>query len=318
MSAESILGLLGAAALPLFGSAIALIAMTARHRRLRMRVQMVQASAGLTHDAAPGYGEGSDRNAGNGALRLVALVGTAIARSGLLSTRTITEFEQTLLAAGFRGGNGLGLFVGGKLLLLASAPIMTLSLVAALPVSDLLRNVFVFGSAALGLLTPDVIVQQMRSRYLRTLERGVPDALDMLVICAEAGLGLEAAISRVGAEIRPANRAVSAELAETASELRITSDMRAALLNLGRRTGLESLKRLGAVLTQSIQYGTPLTRALRTISAEMREQMLIRFEARAARLPVLLTVPMIIFILPCVFMIVGGPAVLQVLHAFHH
>jgi tight adherence protein C len=322
MSGPILFVLLGGMALLLAGSTTAFLAMTARQNRFRARVRMVQASAGLARGEAPaalsGHGETPAAAGHGGALRLVALVGTAIARSGLLSTRTITEFEQTLLAAGFRGGNGLGLFVGGKLLLLGAAPLITLPLVAALPLPPLLRHIVVFGSAALGLLAPDVVVQRMRSRYLRELERGLPDALDMLVICAEAGLGLEAAISRVGVEIRPANRAVSAELAETASELRITSDMRAALLNLGKRTGLDSLKRLGAVLTQSIQYGTPLTRALRTISAELREEMLVRFEARAARLPVLLTVPMIIFILPCVFMIVGGPAVLQVMRAFHH
>ncbi len=321
MSGPVLFALLGGMALLLACSTTALLAMTARRNRFLARVRMVQASDGLARGAAPGGADppaaAASHAAGHGALRLVALVGTAIARSGLLSTRTITEFEQTLLAAGFRGGNGLGLFVGGKLLLLGAAPLVILPLVSALPLPPLLRHVLVFGSAALGLLAPDVVVRRMRSRYLRELGRGLPDALDMLVICAEAGLGLEAAISRVGTEIRPANRAVSAELAATVSELRITSDMRAALLNLGRRTGLDQLKRLGAVLTQSIQYGTPLTRALRTISAELREEMLVRFEARAARLPVLLTVPMIVFILPCVFMIVGGPAVLQVMRAFH-
>ena len=312
MNASALLTALGGTASLLLVTATMLVAMTRREARFHARVRMVQASVGLAAPEAPAAASGQ------GALRLVALIGTTIARSGLLSTRTITELEQTLLAAGFRGGNGLGLFVGSKLLLLGCAPLVAIPLVSALPLPPLLRNVLMFGSAAAGLLAPDIIVRRMRANYLRELERGLPDALDMLVICAEAGLGLEAAISRVGAEIRAANRAVAAEFAETASELRITSDMHAALLNLGQRTGLDSLKRLGAVLTQSIRYGTPLTRALRTIGGEMREEMLIRFEARAARLPVLLTVPMILFILPCVFMIVGGPAMLQVIRAFHH
>jgi tight adherence protein C len=312
MNASALLTALGGTASLLLVTATMLVAMTRREARFHARVRMVQASVGLAPPEAPAAASGQ------GALRLVALIGTTIARSGLLSTRTITELEQTLLAAGFRGGNGLGLFVGSKLLLLGCAPLVAIPLVSALPLPPLLRNVLMFGSAAAGLLAPDIIVRRMRANYLRELERGLPDALDMLVICAEAGLGLEAAISRVGAEIRAANRAVAAEFAETASELRITSDMHAALLNLGQRTGLDSLKRLGAVLTQSIRYGTPLTRALRTIGGEMREEMLIRFEARAARLPVLLTVPMILFILPCVFMIVGGPAMLQVIRAFHH
>ena len=96
------------------------------------------------------------------------------------------------------------------------------------------------------------------------------------------------------------------------------TDRRAAILNMGARTGLESLKRLGATLVQTMQYGTPLSQALRTLSAEMRTEMLTRFEERAARLPVLLTVPMIVFILPTVFAVVGGPAMLRVMASLHH
>jgi tight adherence protein C len=83
-------------------------------------------------------------------------------------------------------------------------------------------------------------------------------------------------------------------------------------LNLGSRTGLESVRRLAGVLIQSIQYGTPLTLALRSLSAEQRQEMLVKFEGRAARLPVLLTIPMIVFILPCVFLVVAGPAMVDV------
>jgi tight adherence protein C len=306
-----VLGLGGMALLVVIVASV-LLQMAAQQGRFRARVRLVQAAVGLVPLDPPTAVSGS------GLVRLVALIGTAIARSGLLSTRTIIEFEQTLLSAGFRGGNGLGLFVGSKLLLVGALPLVALPTLGSLPLPHLLRDALIVGSGVLGLIAPDVIVRQMRSRYLAQLEKGLPDALDMLVICADAGLSLEPAIGRVATEIEYANRATAEELAQTASELRITSDMRSALLNLGRRTGLDSLKRLGAVLTQSIQYGTPLTRALRMLAAEMREEMLTRFEARAARLPVLLTVPMILFILPCVFMIVGGPAMLQILRAFHH
>jgi tight adherence protein C len=135
----------------------------------------------------------------------------------------------------------------------------------------------------------------------------------MLVICSEAGLGLEPAITRVAAEIGHAHPAVAEELRLTASELRIVVDRRVALQNMGARTGLESLKRLGATLIQTLQYGTPLSQALRTLSAEMRTEALTKFEERAARLPVLLTLPMILFILPTVFAVVGGPAALKVM-----
>jgi tight adherence protein C len=90
------------------------------------------------------------------------------------------------------------------------------------------------------------------------------------------------------------------------------ADSRVALANMGNRTGIDGLTRLGTTLIQSMQYGTPLSHAMRVLSAEMRQETLTRFETRAARLGVLLTLPMIVFILPCVFMVVGGPAAVQV------
>jgi tight adherence protein C len=145
------------------------------------------------------------------------------------------------------------------------------------------------------------------------VERGLPDALDMLVICTEAGLGLEPAIDRVGREIGHSHVDVAEELLNAAREMRVNADRRAALMHMGSRTGLQSLRRLGVTLVQTLQYGTPLSQALRALSAEMRQEALTRFEARAGRLPALLTVPMIVFILPCVFMIVGGPAIVHVM-----
>jgi len=102
----------------------------------------------------------------------------------------------------------------------------------------------------------------------------------------------------------------------TANELQFIADSRVALTNLGNRTGLDSLKRLTGTLIQTMQYGTPLSEALRAMAGEMRAETLTRYEARAARLPVLLTLPMIMFIMPCVFIVVGGPAVIMLIKAF--
>jgi tight adherence protein C len=140
----------------------------------------------------------------------------------------------------------------------------------------------------------------------------MPDAMDMMVICGQAGLGLEASVERVGIEIHHAHPVVAEELTRTAHEMQVNADTRVALVNFGKRTGLENARRLSAMLIQSIQYGTPLTTALRTLSAEQRQEMLAKFESKAGRLPVLLTLPMIIFILPCVFLVVGGPAIVDV------
>jgi len=275
-----------------------------RTERLSMRLRMIQPDAAVREReieaelAAP--------------LRIVITIGEVIARSGALSTRTLEELRQTLHVAGFRGQHGLGLFVGTKLLLVIGLPLATLALPWLLHRDLPYPAVMLAVAAGIGLLAPDKVVQTLRKRYLRALEAGMPDALDMMVICGQAGLGLEASIERVGAEIHYAHPEVAEELTQTAREMQVNADTRAALINLGRRTGLESTRRLAGVLIQSIQYGTPLTQALRSLSAEQRQEMLVKFEGNAARLPVLLTVPMIVFILPCVFLIVTGPAMVDV------
>jgi tight adherence protein C len=112
------------------------------------------------------------------------------------------------------------------------------------------------------------------------------------------------------------NPQLGAELTQTSREMQIGSDLRVAMESLGDRTGLEVLKRLATTLAQSLQYGTPLTTALRTLSAELRGEALIKFEERAGRLPTMMTIPMILFILPCVFLVVAGPAIINVMAAF--
>jgi tight adherence protein C len=245
-------------------------------------------------------------------LRVITTIGEWIAGSGALSARTVEELRQTLHIAGFRGGHGLGLFVGAKLLLIAGLPLAAVGIPWLLGLDTPRRGAIMAAAAVAGLLLPDKIVRHSRQRYLRSLEAGMPDALDMLVICGQAGLGMEASIERVGEEIRHAHAAVAEELTRTAHEMQVNADTRTALINLGLRTGLDSARRLAAVLIQSMQYGTPLNQALRTLSAEQRQEMLANFEAKAGRLPVLLTLPMIVFILPCVFLIVAGPAMVDV------
>ena len=254
----------------------------------------------------------------NATIRIVSFVGVIAARSGVLSPKTLAELQQTLTVAGFRDSNGLSVFIGSKLALLFILPLVGWFALGYLGVSPLTHNGGTLACAIIGLLGPDFVIKRVRATYIARLEEGLPDALDMMVICSEAGLGLEPSITRVAVEIVHTHPAISAELLQTASELRVISDRRLALQNMGTRTGLEGLQRLGATLIQSSRYGTPISYALRTLSAEMRTEMLTKFEERAARLPVLLTVPMIVFILPTVFAVVGGPAVLQVISVLHH
>jgi tight adherence protein C len=298
---------LAAAAAALLGlAALAawLLRAIGREKRLDERLLAIQRSAGIDQVTMAW----SLRHAAG---RGLAAVGRLLVDGGVLSARTIHELEQTLMASGFRGDRALAVFVGAKVALLAGLPLLAIAGLSLLHPARHVWSFVLLASAVGGLLLPDLVARRLRKRYLRELERGLPDALDLMILCSEAGLALEGAVERVATEIRPANRAIATEFALCSSELRILADRRAALLNMAERTRLDQLRRLGTTLAQTLQYGTPLTQALRTLSAEMRHEQLVRFEAKAARLPVLLTVPMILCILPTLFLVVAGPAMLQ-------
>jgi tight adherence protein C len=243
-------------------------------------------------------------------MRLLASVGQIVLGSGLLSGKAIADLRETVAAAGHRNGPALSLFVGAKLILFVGMPLLSWIVIHTMGLHVPVLIVM-GGSAVVGLMLPDHVVRSIRKRYLKGVEGGLPAALDLLIICAEAGMALEAGFERVAYEARDGAAATANELRITASEMKMLADRRQALVNMGKRTGLDSMTRLGGVLAQSLKYGTPLTQALRVLAAEMRQTMLTRFEARAARIPVLLTIPMIIFILPCVFIVVAGPAAMQ-------
>jgi len=244
-------------------------------------------------------------------------LGSRFAESGLLSVRTVRELEKTLISAGMAPGRALGVFIASKVLAAVVLPMLVALLIQRLPLPGIVRLPLIMAGLVLGLLLPDFIIRRRRGAYIRLLEVGLSDALDLMVICAEAGLAMEPALLRVSNELGPVHPALAAELMHTVQELQIMSDSRTALQNMGTRTGVAGLKRLSSTMIQSLHHGTPLIQALRTLSMEMRGEMLLRFEERAARLPTLLTIPMIVFILPCVFLIVGGPAMIQVMHNFH-
>jgi len=247
--------------------------------------------------------------------RTISGLGQTILNSGLVPVATRGQLEEMLRGAGIRGEQAVGVFFGAKMGLMFVLPLIAWLLIRNTGWSSVLVTFLPVATGVLGLIMPDMIVKQMRKRFMGRLEKGLPDALDMMVICAQAGLGLGPAIIRVADEMKLSYRDLATEFSLTANELQIMSDTRIALHNLGHRTGLEAFRRLAMTLIQTIQYGTPLTDALRTLSAEMRQEALTAFEESAARLPTMLTLPMIIFILPCVFLIAGGPAIIQVMHS---
>jgi tight adherence protein C len=250
-------------------------------------------------------------------LRFISALGMLIARSGILSNKTLAEMTATLEALGFRGGRGLGLFIGAKLLLAIIVPMVALLAFQNFGSGGVWTAIKIGGGGIVGLLLPETLANNIRQRHLKQVAAGVADALDMLVICADAGLALEAGLARVSQELGALNPALAMELTQTSRELQIGSDMRHAMESLGQRTGLDTLKRLATTLAQSLQYGTPLTAALRTLSGELRQEALVLFEERAGRLPTLMTIPMILFILPCVFLVVAGPAMINVMATLH-
>jgi tight adherence protein C len=163
---------------------------------------------------------------------------------------------------------------------------------------------------------PDFILGHMIRRRRLRLEAGMPDALDLMVICAESGLSLNQSIDVISREVHASHKDVAYEFATTSAEMQVLPDFGQALDNLVDRTGLADLRSLVATLKQSLKFGTPLAESLRMIAAEMRATRQARYEQRAARLPVLLAIPMLMFILPCLLMIVSTPVVLRMIDVF--
>jgi tight adherence protein C len=169
-----------------------------------------------------------------------------------------------------------------------------------------------------GAYFPDVMVKNAALKRQDKLRKGLPDALDLMVICAEAGLSLDATLRRVADELADARPELSDELGLTSLELGFLQDRRKALYNLAERTNMPAVRGMVNTLMQAERYGTPLAHSLRVLSAESRTERVLKAEEKAARLPAMLTVPMIIFILPPLFVVLLGPAALDIADAFEN
>ncbi|NHO33629.1 type II secretion system F family protein [Acetobacter fallax] len=170
-------------------------------------------------------------------------------------------------------------------------------------------------SATAGFFLPDIVMRQKAWMHLRRVDAGMADALDLFLVCAEAGLGMETAMERVATEMVSLNKDVAYEFRKTVDELRVNSDRYKVIEDLGKRTGIEALLRLSAALAQTLETGASLGAVLRVLVAEIRSDTLIKFESKAAKLSVLLTFPMILFLLPCMFIVIAGPAIINVIAA---
>ncbi|MBN2971291.1 type II secretion system F family protein [Roseomonas aeriglobus] len=174
--------------------------------------------------------------------------------------------------------------------------------------SPLKAYALVAGTFILSYKAPDLYLKNKITKRQQAVRKGLPDALDLLVICAEAGLTVDAAFARVAKELGRAYPELGDEFQLTSIELGFLTDRRTAFENLAMRTDLDSIKGVVTTMIQTEKYGTPLASALRVLSAEFRNERMMRAEEKAARLPAIMTVPLILFILPVLFIVILGPA----------
>jgi tight adherence protein C len=168
------------------------------------------------------------------------------------------------------------------------------------------------GAALFGYFLPGIIVNNMIQKRQLSIRRSWPDSMDVMLICIEAGMPLEPAMTRVAREMGTQSVPLAEELTLTIAELSYLQDRRKAFENLGKRTGLSVVKSVVTAFIQSERYGTPLGQALRVLSQEARDQRMQEAEKKAASLPSKLTVPMIMFFLPVVFVVIIGPSIIQI------
>jgi len=181
---------------------------------------------------------------------------------------------------------------------------------------DMMRKTLAcLGAVVLGAYMPDIVTKNAAQKRQEKMRKSLPDALDLMVICAEAGLSLDSALSRVSKEIEKNDPELADELGLTGLELGFLPDRQTALKNLANRTNFPIMRGLVNTLLQSERYGTPVAHSLRVISTESRDERMMKAEEKAARLPAMLTVPMIVFILPPLFVVLIGPAVLSTMDA---
>ena len=174
----------------------------------------------------------------------------------------------------------------------------------------------VMAAALLGSKLPDILLKNVQQKRLESVRKALPDALDMLVICAEAGLSSDAALKRVVAETSRKSSVLGEELNQTALELSFMPERRQALENLIERAPLPSVTAFANTMIQAEKYGTPLAKAFKVLSQEQRTERMLKAEEKAGRLPATMTVPMMLFILPALFIVLIGPAVLDILDNF--
>jgi tight adherence protein C len=226
------------------------------------------------------------------------------------------ESKATLVQAGYRGQGPQVTFLFFRMIMpiaLFLFAIFYLFILVSIQQPAMVKLGMCIGAAWLGMKLPQLFLKNIITRRQTSIRRAFPDALDLLLICVESGMSIDAAFRRVSQEVGSQSVPLAEELMLTTAELSYLQDRRSAFENLANRTGLDGVKAVCTALIQAERYGTPLAQALRVLAQEIRDQRMSEAEKKAAALPPKLTVPMILFFLPVLFIVIMGPAAIRVM-----
>jgi tight adherence protein C len=230
------------------------------------------------------------------------------------STENLEQLRTLLQSSGFNHHRVMPIWIGIKTVSMFLFPIVALFVARLLgkPPTDLL--IFTAIGVVIGIMGPRLILSMLKRRFNAAIRRGTPDTIDLLVVCSEAGMGLESALGRVAEEMNRPNPAMARALYGLLDDLRILPNRRDAFEKLASTS--DGLRRFGTMISQSLQYGTPLGQALRSIATELRRDSITKLEERAHKLGAKLIAPMVLFMLPAMFIIMGASSFLHLVAAF--
>ena len=224
------------------------------------------------------------------------------------------NLKTSLAQAGYRGRNAVTVYLASRIVTAVGGAIVTMVLLGLLknfPYPEFVKFIFAGVGGVVGFFLPKMMLKNNMQKRQESMIEAFPDTLDLLLICVESGLSIELAFGRVTEEIAESCPVLAQEIGLTSAELAYLGDRRKAYENFSKRTGLKAAKALATTLIQSEQYGTPVGKALGVLAQEKRDERMAAAERKAAALPAKLTVPMILFFLPVLFIVVIGPAALQ-------
>ena len=250
------------------------------------------------------------------AIQAVTVMRQVVTRLNLMRSKQAENIHWKLARAGKRSQDALIVYLFAKVALPIAAiagAVVLLFVIEISAASMQMRFLYAVAAVIIAVIAPDVYLKNTADKRAKALQKALPDGLDLMVICAEAGLSLDASLNRVAKEMGQGFPELADEFALTAVELGFLPERRMALDNLASRTTLPGVRGMVNTLVQAERYGTPLAQSLRVLAAELRMERMMKAEEKAARLPATLTVPMILFILPPLFIVLMGPAVLSVI-----